>query len=102
MIATTIEFTLPNLLRVLDDAGFQVVASGDDLRPDMAAMMLLLDLPHRPCFFARVEGQGDDLLAFSSELFEVVWAAFGRGAMEFSGDHKDDGTLRVVVLEKST
>jgi hypothetical protein len=100
--ATTIEFTLPNLLRVLDDAGFRVVESGDDLHPEMAAMMRLLDLPHVPCFFARVEDEGDHLLAFSCKLWQVVWAAFGRGAMEFSGDRKDDGTLRVVVSEKET
>jgi hypothetical protein len=94
---TRLDFTLSNLVRVLTDAGFQVVTSGDDASPEMTAALAFCGYPSVLRFFARVEGQGD-LLGFSTSIVEAVWTSFERGLMDFRG-WCDGEKVFVVVTE---
>jgi hypothetical protein len=94
---TSLDFTLTNLVRILTDAGFQIVASGDDASPEMTAALAFCGHPCSTRFFARVEGQGD-LLGFSTSIMETVWASFERGLMDFRG-WCDGEKVFVVVTE---
>jgi len=95
------DFTLENLVERLAAAGHVVVKSGPESLShitELRSLPELADFPlPRATFFAIVESS-EDLMDASTRVMENVWAAFGRGNMEFNCELVD-GKARICITE---
>lgn len=92
-----IEFTLLNLVKTIEQAGYRVVDSGPDDQPEIAELRALMpNFPGAgPRFFVRVELPFDPIQAFA-RVSEAVWSRFTRGQMEFHA--QADGNWSTVTV----
>lgn len=111
------DFTLENLVGMLESAGYKVTSSGPDNRPELADFRSaqggisgvldhcentrseLVDKLPAPLFFAVIEENGD-LLKVTTKLMERVWEKFTRGLMEFNGEVVEGKKVRVVITQR--